>query len=238
MVGIMHIRQYSHTHGNTYMITLIANTKGGVGKTSLATSILAALAKDKGVVGVDLDSVNKAASLEWSKNRSEIDGKFYFLSGDVRDQITKIAADYDEVVIDAGGFDNTEYRQAISIADVIIIPLLVGSTSNIEGLRKVAETIEQMRPDNLPKVYGVVTKAPHHSSSPELDRAISEIINDPLVKPCPTVIGDRVWYTRAFDEGVGLLDLKPIKRNEIKYIELAKKEFSTLFDFIYGEQNV
>ncbi len=120
------------------MITLIANTKGGVGKTSLATSILAALAKDKGVVGVDLDSVNKAASAEWSKNRTEIDGKFYFLSGDVRDQITKIASDYDEVVIDAGGFDNTEYRQAISVADVILIPLLVGSTSNIEGLRKVA----------------------------------------------------------------------------------------------------
>ncbi len=219
------------------MITLIANTKGGVGKTSLATSILAALAKDKGVVGVDLDSVNKAASAEWSKNRTEIDGKFYFLSGDVRDQITKIASDYDEVVIDAGGFDNTEYRQAISIADVILIPLLVGSTSNIEGLRKVAETIEQMRPDNLPKVYGVVTKAPHHTSSPELDRAITEIINDPLVQPCPTVIGDRVWYTRAFDEGIGLLDLKPIKRNETKYIEIAQNEFLTLFNFIYGENN-
>ena len=57
------------------MILLIANTKGGVGKTSLATSIVAALSKrDKAVVGVDLDSVNMAASRSWSKNRSEIEG--------------------------------------------------------------------------------------------------------------------------------------------------------------------
>ncbi|MCU4631149.1 hypothetical protein KTJ53_16060, partial [Acinetobacter variabilis] len=85
------------------MILLIANTKGGVGKTSLATSFLAALAKDKGVVGVDLDSVNKAASDEWSKNRTELDGRFYFLSGSVGDKIKELADDYDEVVIDAGG---------------------------------------------------------------------------------------------------------------------------------------
>lgn len=219
------------------MILLIANTKGGVGKTSLATSFLAALAKDKGVVGVDLDSVNKAASDEWSKNRTELDGRFYFLSGSVGDKIKELADDYDEVVIDAGGYDNTEYRQAIEVADVILIPLLVGSNSNIEGLRKVAETIEKIRPNNLPKVYGVVTKAPHHTASPELDRAINEIINDPLVEPCPTVIGDRVWYTRSFDEGIGLLDLKPIKRNETKYIEIAQNEFLSLFNFIYGGQN-
>ena len=221
------------------MILLIANTKGGVGKTSLATSIVAALSKrDKAVVGIDLDSVNMAASRSWSKNRSEVDGKFYFLAGEVSEQIKKIGADYDEVVIDAGGFDNTEYRQAISVADVILIPLLVGSSANIEGLQKVAETIEKIRPDNLPKVYGVVTKAPHFGTSPELERAINEILSDPLTEPCPTTIGDRVWYTRAFDEGVGILDLQPLKRSEAKYIKSAQDEFLTLFNFIYGENNV
>ena len=160
------------------------------------------------------------------------------LAGDVSEQIKKIGADYDEVVIDAGGFDNTEYRQAISVADVILIPLLVGSSANIEGLQKVAETIEKIRADNLPKVYGVVTKAPHFGTSPELERAINEIISDPLTEPCPTTIGDRVWYTRAFDDGIGILDLQPLKRSEAKYIKSAQDEFLTLFNFIYGENNV
>lgn len=237
LLVIMALRQYTHKGMN--MILLIANTKGGVGKTSLATSIVSALAKqEKAVVGVDLDSVNKAASQAWSKNRSEVEGKFYFLSGDVSEQIKKVGTDYDEVVIDAGGFDNTEYRQAISVADVVLIPLLVGSSANIEGLQKVAETIEKIRADNLPKVYGVITKAPHFGTSPELERAINEIINDPLTEPCPTTIGDRVWYTRAFDEGIGLLDLEPLKRSESKYIKSAQDEFLKLFNFIYGENNV
>lgn len=219
------------------MILLVANPKGGVCKTSLATSILAELAKEKGVVGVDLDSANKSASAEWSQKRSEVDGRFYYLSGDIKDKLIEISQDYDEVVIDAGGFDNTEYRQAISVADVVLIPLLVGSNSNIEGLRKVAEMVEQIRPENLPKVYGVVTKAPNHTTTPELERAINEIVSDQLVTPCPTVIGDRTWYSRAFDEGIGLTELKPIKRNEVKYIAAAQKEFLTLFNFIYGENN-
>ena len=219
------------------MITLIANTKGGVGKTSLATSILAELAKEKAVIGVDLDSVNKAASEEWSKERNETDGRFYFLSGEIRSAILEAAENYDEVVIDAGGYDNTEYRQALAIADVVIIPLLVGSSSNIEGLRKVAETIELLRSDNPPKVYGIVTKAPNMAFTPEFKRALEEIENDPLVQACPVSIGDRVWYTRAFDERVGITDLKPLKRNETRYIEIAKNEFMQFFNFIYGEKN-
>lgn len=218
------------------MMLLIANSKGGVGKTSLATSILAELAKTKAVIGVDLDSVNKAASEEWSKNRTEEQGRFYYLSGDITDQIKGAKDDYDEVVVDCGGFDNEEFRRAIAITDAVLIPLLVGSTSNIEGLRKVAEIIEKIRPNNLPKVYGVITKAPNFGTSPELDRAINELIDDTLVTPSPVTIGDRVWYTRAFDEQKGITEIEPIKRSEAAYIKKGQDEFMKLFNFIYGEQ--
>lgn len=218
------------------MMLLVANSKGGVGKTSLATSILAELAKTKAVIGVDLDSVNKAASEEWSKNRTEEQGRFYYLSGDITQEIEGAKNDYDEVVVDCGGFDNEEFRRAIAITDVVLIPLLVGSTSNIEGLRKVAEVIESIRPNNLPKVYGVTTKAPNFGTSPELDRAINELVNDPLVTPSPVAIGDRIWYTRAFDEAKGITEIEPIKRSEAAYISKAQDEFLKLFNFIYGEQ--
>lgn len=220
------------------MILLVANTKGGVGKTSLATSMLAALSKrDKVVVGVDLDSANKSASEWWSKNRKEDQGKFYYLSGDIREELIKIGNEYDEVVIDAGGFDNAEFRQAVSVADVILIPLLVGSSANIEGMQKVAEVTEKLRPDNLPKVFAVAVRAPAHGTTPEYDRVIDEILNDPLAQPCPINIVERAWYSRAYDAGVGLLDLEPVKRSERQWIDKAKAEFTILFNFLYGAEN-
>lgn len=219
------------------MILLIANPKGGVCKTSLATSILAELAKTKAVIGVDLDSANKAASSEWSAARNETQGKFYYLSGDIRDQLTAAANDYDELVIDAGGFDNEEFRQSIAVADVVLIPLLVGSTANIIGMRKVAEIIEQLRVGNEPRVIGVATKAPHLGSSPELNRAIDEILNDPLVQSCGTTIGDRVWYGRAYDEGKGITELVGFNNREQKLIDVAVREFKILFEDIYGKEN-
>lgn len=232
-----HIDLNKYTHKDEYMsVLLIANSKGGVCKTSLATSILAELAKTKAVIGVDLDSANKSASGDWSKNRTEEQGKFYYLSGDITQELKNAAADYSEVVIDAGGFDNEEFRRAVAVADIILIPLLVGSTANILGMRKVAGIIEEIRKDQPPRVLGVATKAPNLGNSAELSRVIDEILEDPLVQACSTTIGDRVWYGRAYDESKGLTELEGINSREQRLIDVASKEFMNLFNDIYGAE--
>lgn len=217
------------------MLLLVANPKGGVGKTSLATSILAELAKTQAVIGVDLDSANKTASEIWSENRTEQEGKFYYLSGDITKDLKEAAAGYDHVVVDCGGFDNEEFRQAIAVADAVLIPLLVGSTANILGMRKVATIIESIRKDKPPKVLGVAVRAPNLGKSAELNRVIDEIIDDPLVQPCSTTIGDRVWYGRAQDEFKGITELKGLNHREQRLIDVAINEFKVLFNDIYGE---
>ncbi|WP_111860958.1 hypothetical protein [Acinetobacter sp. CFCC 10889] len=217
------------------MILLVANSKGGVGKTSLATSILAELSKNFAVIGVDLDSANKTASGDWSENRTEEQGKFYYLSGDITQELVNAAADYDHVVVDCGGFDNEEFRRAIAVADAVLIPLLVGSTANILGMRKVATIIEEIRKDKAPKVHGVAVRAPNLGKSAELSRVIDEIIEDPLVQACSTTIGDRVWYGRAQDEYKGITEFKGLNHREQRLIDVAVNEFMILFNDIYGE---
>ena len=218
------------------MLLLVANSKGGVGKTSLATTILGELAKTQAVIGVDLDSANKTASGFWSENRTEEQGKFYYLSGDITQDLKEAARDYDQVIVDCGGFDNEEFRQAIAVADRILIPLLVGSSANILGMRKVATIIEEIRKDQPPKVYGVAVRAPNLGKSAELNRVIDEIIEDPLVQPCSTTIGDRVWYGRAQDESKGLTELKGLNHREPRLIDVATNEFMLLFNDIYGDE--
>lgn len=218
------------------MILLIANSKGGVCKTSLATSILAELAKTKAVIGVDLDSANMTASEIWSKNRTEQQGKFYFLSGDIRAELESAQKDYDEVVIDAGGYDNKELRTAMLLADVVLIPLKVGANSNIDGFRNTVDLqVEANATREKPaKIYGVITAAPHIGSTPELNRAIQEIVTEPEAETLPVTIGDRTWYGRALDASLGLTEYQSPNPRDRRYVETAQKEFLQLFGAIYN----
>lgn len=214
------------------MILLIANSKGGVGKTSLATSFLAEMAKNNAVIGVDLDSANKAASEIWSSQRTEEQGKFYYMSGNILDELKNAGREYDHVVIDAGGYDNAELRSAMVVADVILVPLKVGANSNIEGFRNTVDLIASINKtrENKARVLGVVTGKPHIGSTPEIDRAINEIVEEPNIESVNTIIGDRTWYGRAYDSYQGLTELEPENHREKKYIDIAKDEFLNLFN--------
>lgn len=211
------------------MLILIANSKGGSHKTSLATSILAELAKDKAVVGVDLDGVNKAAS-KWSEGRDETQGKFYYMSGDIKEELATVRENYDHVVVDAGGFDNVEIRTAMALADVVLIPLKVGSLDNIEGFRNIVDLAYEFQPIKASpaKIYGVVVGAKAVGGGAEVKRAFEEIKAYDIVTPAQTYISDRIWYGRAVDAKQGLTEYESPEPKDTRLVNMAKDEFKDL----------
>lgn len=208
------------------MLILIANSKGGSHKTSLATSILAELAKNNAVVGVDLDGVNKSAS-NWSEPRDETQGKFYYLSGDIKEELERIRGEYDHVIVDAGGFDNIEIRTAMALADIVLIPLKVGSADNIEGFRNIVDLAYEFQPIKAEpaKIYGVVVGAKSVGGGAEIKRAFTEIANYDIVKPLKTSISERIWYGRAVDAKVGLTEYESPEPKDRRLVENAQEEF-------------
>ncbi|WP_151765733.1 nucleotide-binding protein [Acinetobacter colistiniresistens] len=219
------------------MILVIANSKGGVGKTSLATSILAEIAKTKSVIGIDLDSANYTASSVWSSERTEEQGIFHPLNGEIMDDLLGAKEGYEEVVVDVGGMDTKEGRQAMLVADTILVPLRIGANSNIDSFRKTVDLIAEINQtrETPARVMGVITAAPHIGSNAELDRAIMEIVNEPTVEPAATKIGDRNWYGRAFDAFQGITEYTSPSARDRGYVDKAKAEFKGLFKEIYGE---
>ena len=211
------------------MLILIANSKGGSHKTSLATSILAELAKDNAVCGIDLDGVNKAAS-KWSEGRDETQGKFYYLSGDIKEELARVRDDYDHVVVDAGGFDNVEIRTAMALADVVLIPLKVGSLDNIEGFRNIVDLVYEFQPIKATqaKVFGVVVGAKAVGGGAEVKRAFEEIKAYDVVTPAKTYISDRIWYGRAVDAKQGLTEYESPEPKDTRLVNMAKEEFKAL----------
>src|SRR4051794_15098404 len=91
------------------MILAIANTKGGVGKSTLAINIAIArslLGRD--VLLVDGDEQNTA--LDFTELRQQLVGQAGYTAvalhgGAIRTQVRQLAPKYDDIIIDVGGRD-------------------------------------------------------------------------------------------------------------------------------------
>lgn len=109
------------------MIITLAQTKGGVGKTTLAVNLAieGALRRQRDILLVDADEQGTAA--DFSTLRTERLGATGYtaiqLAGAaVRSQVLAMRDKFDDVVIDAGGRDTAGLRAALTVTDIALIP--------------------------------------------------------------------------------------------------------------------
>ena len=108
------------------MILTVGNTKGGVGKTTLALNIAIERAR-QGLDVLFVDADEQRTATDFFTVRAERLGDtgatHAALSGlAVRKQVERMAPKYDDVVIDVGGRDTTALRAALVVADCALIP--------------------------------------------------------------------------------------------------------------------
>src|SRR3954465_12351663 len=133
------------------MKIVLAQTKGGVGKTTIAVNLAVARA----LAGRDLllvDADEQATASDFTAIRTEQLGSAGYtaiqLSGSaVRTQVLQLAAKYDDVIIDAGGRDTSGLRAALTVADVAVVPFQPRSF-DIWTLDKVSDLIIEARSYN------------------------------------------------------------------------------------------
>lgn len=106
------------------MIVAVLNTKGGVGKTTMALNLAAARALDgRDVLAVDGDRQGSLiAALANREDGPAIAAAHYSEGQLLRQQVTMARERYSDIIIDAGGRDNTALRAALMLADLVIIP--------------------------------------------------------------------------------------------------------------------
>src|SRR5271166_5696315 len=126
------------------MIVTVGNTKGGIGKTTLALQLaLARQIAGGNVLLVDADrqgSAQTAVTLRAEAGRSPALACVQLAEGRLlRAQLGQLAAKYDDTVIDAGGRDNEALRVALGRSDLLVVPVQpravdVWALSDIAGL--------------------------------------------------------------------------------------------------------
>ncbi|MBT7955677.1 MAG: AAA family ATPase [Rhodospirillaceae bacterium] len=133
------------------MIISLAQTKGGVGKTTIAVNITIDLwQRGYDVLLVDADDQQTASDFT-ALRESEVENCGYTLvelsGANVRNQVIKLAKKHDHVVVDVGGRDTAALRAALTVSDIALLPFQPRSF-DIWTFEKMSGLIEEARPFN------------------------------------------------------------------------------------------
>lgn len=189
-------------------IYAVVNTKGGVGKTTIAIHLATMLAYQGKTLLIDGDPQASAAS--WAAWRRESRGHTHnpttacLIGKAILTEGRSLASGFQHVVVDAGGRDSTGLRSALLLAQRAVIPV---GTSNLDAaamtdLLTVVELARDYNPDLDVRV--LLTRVDPRSK----DTAdMLEFLKEQKLKVFTTKVCERVVFRRAIGEGAIVQEL-------------------------------
>ena len=195
------------------MILAVANTKGGVGKTTLAFLISVARARaGRDVWLVDADpqgSASTAATVRADGGREPVLAcSAYPDARALGIQLRRQASKFEDVVIDVGGRDTEALRVALVLADTVLIPVQPRGL-DIWALGAIAGLVEGARStrDGL-RALAVINLADPGTSADNTDAA-SAVADFSALEVVAGQLVRRKAFAAAAAHGMGIDELSP-----------------------------
>ena len=204
------------------MITVVGGTKGGTGKSTVATNLAvmhAAAGAD--VLLVDADEQGTATAFTNMRNHTMPQGAGYTcvaLTGRaVLTELRRLAPKYQEVVVDLGGSNEGTQRGALAICDAYLVPFAPRSF-DVWALDRVAGLVEEGRAVNPDlRAYAFLNRADARGGD---NAAAADIIRDQsALEFVPAALGNRKSYARAATSGLCVTELRPADAKAVEEIE-------------------
>lgn len=194
------------------MILTVANTKGGVGKTTIALNIAirhAMAGRDVWLVDGDRQATaSNAVAVRSESGRTPSIACSSFSDGvQLRSQVLQQAPKFAEVVIDVGGRDSSALRAALVVTDVLLVPFQPRSY-DVWALADIAQLIQEARSvrDGL-QAFAVLNCAdPSGGDNREAAAAVSEY---PELAYLDSPLHRRKAFANAAGAGLCVSELKP-----------------------------
>jgi len=211
------------------MIVTVGNTKGGVGKTTLAIN----LAIGRALSGRDvwlIDGDRQGTAQTAITIRAEGDKKpaiacaHYPDGSTLRAQVQQMGPKFDDIIIDAGGRDSTALRAALILSDVLVVPfaprsLDVWALNDISSLVKEARAVR----DGLRVIAMLNNADPQGHDNEDAAAAVNDF---PDLEYVDTPIRRRKPIANAAGQGMSILEYKP---KDIKGTEEMDELMRTVF---------
>jgi chromosome partitioning protein len=189
---------------------LVINSKGGCGKSTIATNLASAFAGG-GLTTALADSDRQRSSLRWTKARPSRVATVHGI--DWTRRIDDAPANVSRLIIDAqAALRPNDVRDLVRLADVVIVPVLP-STFDIEATRRFVRKLEKLKPiRKRKKTFGVVCNRvqPRSRSLSSLEDFVAGTDSDDLGR-----IRDRALYPELVTKGLGLFDVENKRAREL-----------------------
>ncbi|TXB61344.1 MULTISPECIES: AAA family ATPase [Phaeodactylibacter] len=212
------------------MIYTIGGIKGGSGKTTIAVSLAVVLSQmGRSVLLVDADI--QATATEFSRWRTESLGDTGFTSiqlaeMQVRNEVRKLKANYDDIIIDAGGRDTASQRAALIVSDAVIVPFAPRSFDiwTLEQVERLIKEIQIANP-NL-EAYAVLNKVDQN----QRDRkdALQYIKEGGTFECLKAQLHERKVFANAAASGLAVTEAKPKNPKAIEELTALVEEVVVL----------
>lgn len=199
------------------MILTIGNTKGGVGKTTLALNIAIARAlagRDVWLIDGDRQgTAQDAIAIRAHRGHEPGIACASYPDGPIlRAQVQQQGHKFDDIIIDAGGRDSTALRAALTLSDVLLIPFQPRSF-DVWSLGQIVALIDEARSvrDGL-RACAVLNCADPGEASTDNADAAEAVADFPQLELLAAPLRRRKSFANAAGQGLSVLELKPADR--------------------------
>jgi|SRR6267142_1275024 len=213
------------------MILVVGGTKGGSGKTLLASN-LTVLRAAAGHDTLLIDADEQSSAMDFTRQRQRrLNGEPGYTAiqtreADVAVQVRRMVAKYMDIVIDVGGRDTASQRAALAVADTLVIPFAPTSV-DLWTIDTVVALMKDAREFNRHlHAYAIINKAfPRGSDNTDAADILRE--SPEYWTYIETPIGIRKAFSNAFGGGYAVTEYQP---KDAKAIAEMMALYRYLFD--------
>ncbi len=203
------------------MITVIANLKGGSGKSTVTFNLAIWLkAKGEQVVAYDLDPQQTLSDVARVRKEDGTEPGLDVMktSDDVCETIGNHSC---HVLVDVGAANMSAMKAAISIADRVVIPVQP-SQPDVWATQRFLQIIkEACGADNGPELIAFINRADTHHAVRESDEAEEALTMLEKFRVLPERLCQRTSFRRTLSEGLSIFELSEKSKSAEEFERLA-----------------